>query len=222
MDEVIQKTSKYAVVIASSFDKALEIGRKELGLEDGERISWETLNDGDDPAGKGAWVLKVGRNGEFDNVIRNCSFEFECSMNWHELKLTADENIRFCNKCNENVYRISTDEELQECLDKRRCVALYRDHFFGGELVLGRPTVTPGTVDLYAEIPKNNLNQKQLFLLSSLTQMNLQIVIAGAIPEKMFRVQWRVDIETAQQNRELLEEAGIGASITPATMDPIY
>lgn len=56
--------------------------------------------------------------------IRNCVFGFKCSANWDELKRTDEQSVRHCSKCNENVFFVTTPEELNTAIKLNRCVAI--------------------------------------------------------------------------------------------------
>ena len=58
--------------------------------------------------------------------IDNCEYKFEykCPLEWENLKKTKDSKIRFCNKCNKNVYRCITSEDIDKHLQLNHCVAV--------------------------------------------------------------------------------------------------
>jgi len=60
----------------------------------------------------------LGNNEKDKNKIRNCKLEFECPLLWDNLKETNDKNIRFCEKCKENVVRVNNKDELEKCTSK--------------------------------------------------------------------------------------------------------
>ena len=45
-------------------------------------------------------------------------------MKWEELKATDEQDIRYCNKCEKNVYFCRTDKKLWEAIQLNRCVAI--------------------------------------------------------------------------------------------------
>jgi len=49
------------------------------------------------------------------NKINKCKLEFECPLIWENLKETGDQNIRFCDKCKENVVRVNNFDEFEKC-----------------------------------------------------------------------------------------------------------
>lgn len=58
--------------------------------------------------------------------IRNCRFAFKCDMKWDDLSETEDEDIRFCNSCEKEVYFCINDDELARAVRLNRCVAFVR------------------------------------------------------------------------------------------------
>ena len=58
-------------------------------------------------------------------TIRNCpiKIKFECPKNWQELISTDEKNIKFCNKCNHNVYYCITDDETIYHAKSGDCIA---------------------------------------------------------------------------------------------------
>src|ERR1044071_6851142 len=58
-----------------------------------------------------------------DRIV-NCEFEYECPLKWEDFKKSADENIRFCNSCQKNVYFVDTQTELNKLAGEGKCVAL--------------------------------------------------------------------------------------------------
>lgn len=59
--------------------------------------------------------------------IKNCKFVYKCPLEWDDLKVTADVDVRFCEKCEHSVYLCRNNEELQEATRKKQCVAVNRD-----------------------------------------------------------------------------------------------
>lgn len=56
--------------------------------------------------------------------FRNCEFAFKCDADWYELDETSSEKIRFCNKCQKQVHRCDSDEELLLAIKSNLCVAI--------------------------------------------------------------------------------------------------
>lgn len=63
--------------------------------------------------------------------IRNCRFAFKCFMKWDDLKLTDEADVRYCGKCEKNVYFCHTDTELWEAIRLNRCIAIDADQSDG-------------------------------------------------------------------------------------------
>lgn len=61
--------------------------------------------------------------------IRNCSWGYKCERNWESLDKTTNNNIRFCNGCQHEVYQVSDVQSLLHCVARNRCV------FFDYELL---------------------------------------------------------------------------------------
>jgi hypothetical protein len=72
--------------------------------------------------------------------IRNCTFAFQCTAKWQQLDETEDEDIRFCNDCQREVYYCFDDDDLARCVKLNRCVAFKRncedidDHILLGDI----------------------------------------------------------------------------------------
>ena len=60
--------------------------------------------------------------------IDNCeySFEYKCPLEWKNLKKTKDSKIRFCGECDKNVYRCTTNQEIDENIKLNHCIAIDR------------------------------------------------------------------------------------------------
>ena len=58
--------------------------------------------------------------------IDNCEYsvEYECPLEWKNLKKTDNSQIRFCNECSKNVYRCKTDEDMDEHIKLNHCIAV--------------------------------------------------------------------------------------------------
>lgn len=57
-------------------------------------------------------------------VIDNCKFEFLCEKQWDELTETGEQDVRFCNKCQSNVYYCDNRDQLDHAIRLDRCVAI--------------------------------------------------------------------------------------------------
>ena len=65
----------------------------------------------------------------FDGRIENCNFSYKCPLEWSNLNKTEDENVKYCEECKENVYRIYSEEEFYSQAFNKRCV--YIQHIDG-------------------------------------------------------------------------------------------
>ena len=57
--------------------------------------------------------------------IDNCEyiFEYKCPLEWKNLKKAKDSKVRFCVECDKNVYRCSTNEEIDKHIELNHCIA---------------------------------------------------------------------------------------------------
>jgi len=55
--------------------------------------------------------------------IENCTFKFKCTQDWDNLSETSEVNIKFCNKCESNVYFVTGESELKQRISQDQCVA---------------------------------------------------------------------------------------------------
>jgi len=76
----------------------------------------------------------------FDDTfnIRNCSFGFECKQDWNTLVESNDEDIKYCKKCEKNVYMIHNDNELMTAIICNKCVAVK---------IPTKPSITVGMIN---------------------------------------------------------------------------
>ncbi len=49
--------------------------------------------------------------------------EFICPLKFEDLKTTTNNNVRFCNTCHKNVYRVETMTELKQLQREGKCVS---------------------------------------------------------------------------------------------------
>lgn len=56
--------------------------------------------------------------------LRNCKFGFKCNQNWFKLNETENKDIKFCSKCEKNVYMVHNNAELANAIQENKCVAL--------------------------------------------------------------------------------------------------
>ena len=59
-------------------------------------------------------------------TIRNCIFGFKCNKQWDELTLTSEDEVKFCQTCQKEVYFCSSDDELAAYVRLNRCVAIQK------------------------------------------------------------------------------------------------
>ena len=78
-------------------------------------------------------------------AIRNCVFGFKCDASWEKMKVVRQDGldkdgqktseIRFCNKCQKEVYQCNFDDELLENIHLNRCIRItanpWRPPFMG-------------------------------------------------------------------------------------------
>ena len=56
----------------------------------------------------------------------NITLHFECDLNWVDLPAYGRHaNYRFCNTCQQNVYRVSSDEEAEDHASLGQCIAFH-------------------------------------------------------------------------------------------------
>jgi len=63
------------------------------------------------------------KNGSIN--IKNCKVQYECPLTWDKLKETARPDIRFCDKCKQEVVHITNRDDFEKCTS--RCVYLKVD-----------------------------------------------------------------------------------------------
>mgnify|MGYP001440319410 CR=1 FL=1 len=60
--------------------------------------------------------------------INNCeevyTFEYKCPLEWKNLKKTEDSKVRFCDECDKNVYRCTTNEDIDKHIELNHCIAV--------------------------------------------------------------------------------------------------
>ena len=59
-------------------------------------------------------------------AICNISASFLCSKTWEDLQEQSEPNIRFCNTCQKNVFRMTTisEEEMRELAHAEQCISM--------------------------------------------------------------------------------------------------
>ena len=73
---------------------------------------------------------------EMKEEIINCSFQFQCPLDWNKLQLTENEDVRFCSNCKRNVYFVHTQYDLNNFARAGQCVAFNSKNklFFDGKV----------------------------------------------------------------------------------------
>ena len=64
-------------------------------------------------------------------TIRNCKFAYRCSAKWEDLEETNDDEIRFCNDCQKEVFFCDSDDTLVALVKLNRCVAILKPNSKG-------------------------------------------------------------------------------------------
>ncbi|MDP2229944.1 hypothetical protein [Methylotenera sp.] len=93
-----------------------------------------------------ATVMNQDKQNVHPIKIRNCTFGFRCEEKWEDMKetyLDIAETIktkgRFCGVCKEQVYLISTSDELMDAIKLNQCVAIEVANPIKTEHLLGCP-----------------------------------------------------------------------------------
>ena len=60
--------------------------------------------------------------GQTIDDINKIIFDFKCDKGWNSLFLTNDENMRFCQDCRKNVYKIENELDLRKHLEANDCI----------------------------------------------------------------------------------------------------
>ncbi len=76
------------------------------------------------------------RNLKFTKTIRNCVFSYKCTKEWDELESINGRNdaVRYCNKCKNSVYLVTTEKDLAYRIFERSCVAIPEE--FGSKIFM--------------------------------------------------------------------------------------
>ncbi|MDM0113935.1 hypothetical protein QTI66_17405 [Variovorax sp. J22R133] len=78
---------------------------------------------------------------------RPCDFGFLCSMQWNELRPTFAADVRYCDNCKRDVFRITSRAQLEEARASGRCVAWARPESSrasaGPSMLVGDPVMAP-------------------------------------------------------------------------------
>jgi len=82
-----------------------------------------------------------------DDTPDPCEFSFVCSKTWAELRPTFAKDVRYCDGCKRDVFRITSRAQLEEARSLGRCVAwaqpLSSRSRGGPPMLLGDPVVVP-------------------------------------------------------------------------------
>lgn len=57
----------------------------------------------------------------------NCELAFKCTKDWFELEPTDKAGIKYCNQCEEDVHLCTTQEELDDAMKHKYCVAFIKN-----------------------------------------------------------------------------------------------
>ena len=77
----------------------------------------------------------------------NCELEFECPKDWFELELTNKAGIKHCNQCQKDVHLCINQEELDEAIAQKYCVAFFKDPSLQTQFTLSREKCEANTRD---------------------------------------------------------------------------
>ena len=80
-----------------------------------------------------------------DKLIRNCKFKTQCEQRWETMKLTDNDDVRYCEQCKEPVHLCLNDDELGDAMQKNWCVAIFKSDDEGENMMVGEvvSTYTP-------------------------------------------------------------------------------
>ena len=56
--------------------------------------------------------------------IRNCVFGRDCKQFWERLIETTIPNLKYCKKCERNVYMIENDDQVANAIRLNQCIAI--------------------------------------------------------------------------------------------------
>ncbi len=76
---------------------------------------------------------------DWNESVINCNseFKFRCPKKWDDLVQTAEDSVRFCMECQENVYLVQTDTETLQRARAGQCVARRRPEDTEEDALLG-------------------------------------------------------------------------------------
>jgi hypothetical protein len=84
-----------------------------------------------------------------NTAIRNCMWGFKCQETWESLSDTDDDDVRFCAKCQKEVFHCTDDDSLVDSIARNRCVAINPHSFIGNRMLVEVETM--GYISLKAE-----------------------------------------------------------------------
>jgi len=93
----------------------------------------------------------------------NCELEFECPKDWFGLDLTNKAGIKHCNQCQQDVHLCINQEELDEAIAQKHCIAFFKEPSLPIKFKLNREKCEADTSNPYLQgvfqrtvgIPKN-------------------------------------------------------------------
>lgn len=88
---------------AGSFDKEIYPGSRSRFIE--------IVEDSDETIGFGSSIK-----------CQSLKWEFQCPLDWSQLKRTEFEDVRFCQRCDESVYTAYSKAELNRLIKQGACV----------------------------------------------------------------------------------------------------
>jgi hypothetical protein len=54
---------------------------------------------------------------------------------WRDLEKTSDDDVRFCNHCDQTVYLATSEDQIDALAKQKKCVCYIFDHrYYGDEL----------------------------------------------------------------------------------------
>ena len=68
-------------------------------------------------------------------MFSNCELK-SCSQTWRILNKTNDKNIRHCQECNKNVFKVGNMKEMEKITSEGNCIAYFNDR---KEILVGKP-----------------------------------------------------------------------------------
>lgn len=66
-------------------------------------------------------ILNCGQAKQESELVR---FSYQCPKSWNSLEATADDSIRFCDACQENVFYCTDKQEADRHARQGHCIAI--------------------------------------------------------------------------------------------------